>query len=92
MEIDGDDPYSPGWNAPRWIAAAPRLAVTDTGPGIAPKTSPRVFDGLWRGNNASSTAAIAAELIRAHQGRIELASQPGRGATFTAILTSGQAA
>jgi two-component system, OmpR family, sensor histidine kinase BaeS len=69
-----------------------RLAVTDTGPGISPEDQPRVFDRLWRGNNASSTAgsgiglAIAAELIRAHQGRLELASQPGGGSTFTAIL------
>src|SRR5215469_1436536 len=77
-----------------------RLAVTDTGPGISPEDQPRVFDRLWRGNNASVTAgsgiglAIAAELIRAHQGRIELASQPGSGSTFTAIipLASGPAA
>jgi two-component system, OmpR family, sensor histidine kinase BaeS len=77
-----------------------RLAVIDTGPGIRPEDQPRVFDRLWRGNNASGTAgsgiglAIAAELIRAHQGRIELASQPGSGSTFTAILPlpSGPAA
>jgi signal transduction histidine kinase len=77
-----------------------RLAVTDTGPGISPDDQPRVFDRLWRGNDASDTAgggiglAIAAELIRAHQGRIELASQPGSGSTFTATLplSSGQAA
>ena len=61
---------------------------------------PRVFDRLRRGGDAPATAgsgiglAIAAELIRAHQGRIELASQPGSGSTFTAILqlASGQAA
>ena len=60
----------------------------------------RVFDRLWRGGDALATAgsgiglAIAAEFIRAHQGRIELASQPGSGSTFTAILplASGQAA
>src|SRR5579864_5803415 len=52
-----------------------RLAVTDTGRGISLEDQPRVFDRLWRGNNASATAgsgiglAIAAELIRAHQGR-----------------------
>jgi signal transduction histidine kinase len=77
-----------------------RLAVTDTGPGISLEYQPRVFDRLWRGNGASGTAgsgiglAIAAELIRAHQGRIELASQPGSGSTFTAILplASDQAA
>jgi two-component system, OmpR family, sensor histidine kinase BaeS len=77
-----------------------RLAVTDTGPGISPEDQPRVFHRLWRGNNASGTAgsgiglAIAAELLRAHEGRIELASQPGSGSTFTATLplASGQAA
>ena len=77
-----------------------RLAVTDTGPGISREDQPHVFDRLWRGNNASGAAgsgiglAIAAELIRAHQGRIELASRPGSGSAFTAILplASGQAA
>ena len=77
-----------------------RLAVTDTGPGISPEDQPRVFDRLWRGNDASGTGgsgiglAIAAELTRAHQGRIELISQPGSGSTFTAILplASGPAA
>jgi signal transduction histidine kinase len=100
----------PGRLRREWISSAKmtlrshdgrvRLAVTDTGPGISPEDQPRVFERLWRGNNASSTAgsgiglAIAAEFIRAHQGRIELASQPGSGSTFTAILplASGQAA
>jgi two-component system sensor histidine kinase BaeS len=69
-----------------------RLAVTDTGPGISPEDQQRVFDRLWRGSHAHGTAgsgiglAVAAELIRAHRGRIELASEPGSGSTFTVIL------
>jgi two-component system, OmpR family, sensor histidine kinase BaeS len=96
--------YTPAGGQVQMTLRAPggraRLAFTDTGPGISPEDQPHVFDRLWRGNNASGTVgsgiglAIAAELIRAHQGHIELASQPGRGSTFTAILplASDQAA
>jgi two-component system sensor histidine kinase BaeS len=51
-----------------------------------------VFDRLWRGAGADQTAgsgiglAVAAELARAHEGSIELASEPGSGSRFTLML------
>jgi two-component system, OmpR family, sensor histidine kinase BaeS len=69
-----------------------RLEVSDTGPGISPDDQPHVFDRLWRGASAGQTAgsgiglAVAAELARAHEGTIEVASEPGRGSRFTLIL------
>jgi two-component system sensor histidine kinase BaeS len=69
-----------------------RLQVSDTGPGVRPEDQPYVFQRFWRGDRAGQTAgsgiglAVAAELARAQQGIIELASEPGGGARFTLVL------
>ncbi len=69
-----------------------RLAVTDTGPGIAPEDQPHVFERFWRGRGDAGRAgsgiglAIVAELVRAHGGRVVLDSTPGEGSTFTVVL------
>ncbi|HEY6294882.1 MAG TPA: ATP-binding protein [Streptosporangiaceae bacterium] len=74
------------------------LEVSDTGPGIGPDDQVHVFDRLWRGPGAAQTAgsgiglAVAAELARAHEGRIEVASELGRGSRFTLILPLAPAA
>jgi anti-sigma regulatory factor (Ser/Thr protein kinase) len=69
-----------------------RLEVSDTGPGISPEDQLHVFDRLWRGPGTTQTAgsgiglAVAAELAQAHEGRIEVASEPGCGSRFTLVL------
>ena len=69
-----------------------RLEVRDTGAGISPADQPHVFDRLWRGGQATQISgsgiglAAAAELTRAHQGTIELTSEPGIGSQFTLSL------
>jgi signal transduction histidine kinase len=74
------------------VGGQARLEVTDTGPGIAPEDQPHVFDRWWRGAGAAQTSgsgiglAVAVELVRAHQGTIEVASQPGSGSRFTLTL------
>ncbi len=67
--------------------------VSDRGIGIQPAEQGRIFDRFYRGTNVSSERrgfglglAIAAEIVRAHQGRIEVQSQPGRGTTFRVSL------
>ena len=68
------------------------LEVTDTGPGIPPEELPHIFDRFWRGRDAHTTSgsgiglAVVAELVRAHNGRVEVTSQPGRGARFQVFL------
>jgi two-component system sensor histidine kinase BaeS len=75
-----------------------RLEVADTGPGISAQEQPHVFSRLWRGAHAAQTAgsgiglAIAAELAQAHQGTIELASEPGHGSRFILVLPLAAAA
>ncbi len=67
------------------------LSVSDTGAGIAADEQPRIFDRFWRGKEATGTAgsgiglAIVAELIRAHDGHVEVISAPAQG---TQIIVS----
>ena len=73
------------------------LAVTDTGPGISEDERTRVFDRFHRapaveesGDSATQGAgiglAVVADLVTAHDGRIDLASDPGAGSTFTVAI------
>jgi two-component system sensor histidine kinase BaeS len=68
------------------------LQVADTGPGIPPGELPYVFDRFWRGQDAAHISgsgiglAVAAELARAHEGRLAASSQPGHGAQMTLTL------
>jgi len=76
----------------QWAA----ISVADTGPGIPPGERQQIFERFFRGRAGRDSRtpgtglglAIAAEIIRLHQGRIEVESdgQPGQGATFTLWL------
>ena len=73
-----------------------RLSVRDEGPGIAREHHQRIFESFERvsGGDASLTRGsglglyLAKRSVEAMGGRIELASQPGRGSTFTIVLPS----
>jgi two-component system sensor histidine kinase/response regulator len=68
------------------------VAVTDQGAGIDPDVLPQMFDEYAYANLAYHTEgqgfslAIAREVVQAHDGRIEVASTPGAGTTFTVHL------
>ena len=69
-----------------------RLWVRDTGPGVPFDEQEHVFDRFYRGaerrrsEGAGLGLPIVQAIARAHGGRLELASIPGSGATFTIIL------
>jgi signal transduction histidine kinase len=70
------------------------LAVSDTGPGIAPEHLPKVFDRFYRLDAARTRShggsglglAICRELVEAHGGRIWAESVEGAGSTFSLAL------
>jgi two-component system sensor histidine kinase BaeS len=75
------------------------LEVTDTGIGIAPDDLGHIFTRFWRGDKSRSRAtggagiglAIVRELVRAHDGRIEVESVQGRGSCFRVSLRRSRA-
>ena len=69
-----------------------RMWVRDDGPGIAAHDRERIFERFGRaetGRGAEGSGlglAIVRAIAHAHGGRVELASEPGHGATFTLVL------
>ncbi|MBM3218613.1 MAG: hypothetical protein FJZ38_07995 [Candidatus Rokubacteria bacterium] len=61
------------------------LAVSDTGPGIPADVLARVFEPFYSGkpNGSGLGLTIAERIVAAHGGRIDIASEPGRGTRVT---------
>jgi PAS domain S-box-containing protein len=74
----------------RHLARGPRVAVRDTGPGIAPEDLERVFDPFFTtkppGKGTGLGLSISQSIVASLGGRLEARSRPGRGATFTLHL------
>jgi two-component system NtrC family sensor kinase len=67
-----------------------RLVVADNGEGIAPENLAKIFHPFFttkpEGKGVGLGLAVSYGIIEAHGGDIEVASQPGEGATFTVSL------
>jgi two-component system phosphate regulon sensor histidine kinase PhoR len=75
-----------------------RVAVEDTGPGIASTDLERIFRAFERVDTTRGRVegwglglAIAREMAQWHGGRIEVQSELGRGSTFTLALPASGA-
>jgi len=70
------------------------ISISDTGIGIRPDDLPHIFSRFFRSDPAREThqsgsglgLAIAQKVIQAHQGRIEVQSEVGKGTTFHLIF------
>ncbi|MEQ1832285.1 MAG: HAMP domain-containing sensor histidine kinase [Candidatus Eisenbacteria bacterium] len=70
------------------------LAVTDLGIGIPPEDQERIFEKFARAESglvhnvkgAGLGLSLVEMLVRAHHGRVDVASTPGNGSTFTILL------
>jgi signal transduction histidine kinase len=70
------------------------ISVSDTGRGIGPEAKALIFERLYQDpdsvdNNRSGLGLglfICREIVRLHQGRIWVSSEPGQGSTFTFTL------
>ena len=75
------------------------IAVIDTGPGIAPEHLPRLTERFYRVDVASSREkggtglglAIVKHILNRHRGELAIASKPGKGSTFTVMLSEVRA-
>ena len=70
------------------------VEIGDSGIGIAPEYLERIFDRFWRSPAAKERVsdgsgvglALVSELVRAHDGRVAVESEPGHGTTFSVSL------
>jgi two-component system sensor kinase FixL len=67
-----------------------RFEIADNGPGVPAAVQPRLFEPHVTGREGGHGfgLAVAYRIARDHDGRIEVSSEPGHGATFAFVLPS----
>jgi signal transduction histidine kinase len=67
-----------------------RLSVRDSGVGMTPEQCTHIFDRFYQGaagsNGVGIGLATCKRIVERHGGRIEVQSEPGRGATFSFVI------
>jgi PAS domain S-box-containing protein len=80
------DPMRP---ARRRAANLVKVEIEDTGAGIQPSDTDRIFNPFYttRDSGTGLGLALAHKIVEDHGGAISFESAPGRGTTFTIVLT-----
>lgn len=70
------------------IGSQIELAVSDSGPGVAPELRERIFEPFFttRAEGVGLGLAIARQIVEAHGGKIEVGESSSGGARFAVIL------
>ena len=96
--VDNAMKYSPDSSSVRVAVTATHdtvaVSVEDHGPGVSADERRAIFRKFTRGAAARSLnvkgtgigLTMANQIVKAHGGRLELDSEPGRGSTFTMVL------
>ena len=74
-----------------------RFEVADTGPGIAEEEREHLFERFWQssarsGGGAGLGLAIVKGIVESHGGAVDVASEVGRGTTFTFTIPAADGA
>ena len=71
------------------------LDVEDGGSGMTPEVRERIFDPFFttkgHGHGTGLGLAVVHGIVESHQGRVEVASEPGRGSRFRVLLPAAEA-
>jgi signal transduction histidine kinase len=67
------------------------FSITDSGPGISAEQLPKIFERYWQAGDHSKKGmglglAISKSIVEAHQGKISVLSELGRGTSFSFTL------
>ncbi len=75
------------------LEANAAIAVTDTGRGIAPEHLPNIFRPFYttKGNGTGLGLSLTHRIAEEHHGRIDVASEVGKGTRFVVVLPLLQA-
>ena len=76
------------------------VRIADRGPGIPPEEQAHLFEPFYRGRRAVQAQthgtglglSLVKGIVEAHEGTIELESEPGQGTTFTVRIPAAPAA
>jgi len=70
------------------------LAVKDNGSGIPPEVLPKIFDPFFTtkavGQGTGLGLAMVFSIVKAHEGRLEVVSESGKGSEFKVFLRAGE--
>ena len=83
-----DRPHAENGGAPS--EAGVRMSVEDNGPGIQPNIQERIFEPFFstrnRAEHSGLSLSVAREIVHAHGGTINVASEPGKWTRFSVDL------
>jgi two-component system, OmpR family, sensor histidine kinase TctE len=73
------------------VDPAGSISVTDHGTGVRPEDRDKIFERFWRGFGESGSGAglglaIVKEIMKAHQGSVQVEDNPGGGAVFRLLF------